>query len=114
MESSSLEFLDGLIAEEPLLGQNPNDAVLPAYTTQGGDSSYAPLPPQQRFGINTRPKFVPSQQSAASAKGGMCSRQGSIEQSCELQSYAFEGCSTNNIFSNGKWFVLFKSVHKMC
>ena len=65
--SSSLEFLDGLIAEEPLLGQNPNDAVLPAYTTQGGDSSYAPLPPQQRFGINTRPKFIPSSSSSKSA-----------------------------------------------
>jgi len=59
--------LDGLIAEEPLLGQNPNDAVLPAYTTQGGDSSYAPLPPQQRFGINTRPKFIPSSSSSKSA-----------------------------------------------
>ena len=67
MESSSLEFLDGLIAEEPLLGQNPNDAVLSAYTTQGGDSSYAPLPPQQRFGINTRPKFIPSSSSSKSA-----------------------------------------------
>ena len=69
--SSSLEFLDGLIAEEPLLGQNPNDAVLPAYTTQGGDSSYAPLPPQQRFGINTRPKFIPSSSSSKSAATSM-------------------------------------------
>jgi len=65
--SSSLEFLDGLIAEEPLLGQNPNDAVLSAYTTQGGDSSYAPLPPRQRFGINTRPKFIPFSSSSQSA-----------------------------------------------
>lgn len=67
MESSSLEFLDGLIAEEPLLGQNPNDAVLPTYTVNQGGSSYAQLPPQQRFGINTRPKFIPSSSSSKSA-----------------------------------------------